>query len=158
MTQPTAPSPSEPAHSLRNAAVVAGVVFGLLVLSAYGAWRHHFPYGVSHCCDLQVGLALRAYAAQYGGYLPAGEATPEASLSLLYPQADADLLRGKIVPEAAVQDRLDRGQRLTPETCAGIMSKACTSMTTVGLPSSGIKSAWTTTVDAWPTAVISSCG
>jgi hypothetical protein len=66
-----------------RAAALTGVVFGLLILLASGWWRHHYPYGFSHCCDLQLGLALREYASTHGGYLPAGEKTPEASLSLL---------------------------------------------------------------------------
>jgi hypothetical protein len=109
---------------LWRAAAGTGVVFGLLVLAAYGLWRHHYPYGFSHCCDLQLGIALHAYAETHGGYLPAGEKSPEASLSLLYGTVPwlngpygANLLRGKIVPEAEVQARLDRGERLTPETC-----------------------------------------
>ena len=109
---------------IRRAAASTAVVFGLLILLAYGLWRQNFPYGNSHCCDLQLGTALREYASIYGGYLPAGEKTPEASLSLLYGTLPwfngpygANLLRGKIVPEAAVQARLDQGQRLTPETC-----------------------------------------
>jgi hypothetical protein len=104
---------------LRLAALVV-IVPGLPALLAYGLWRHHFPYGVSHCCDLQLGMALRQYAAANGGYFPAGEETPEASLSLIYGNVSsvtADLLRGKIVSEAAALERLDRGQRLTPETC-----------------------------------------
>jgi hypothetical protein len=101
-----------------------GVAFGLLILLAYASWRQQFPYGWSHCCDLQLGTALREYASTHGGYLPAGEKTPEASLSILYGTVPwvngpygANLLRGKIVPEAVVQARLDHGQRLTPETC-----------------------------------------
>jgi hypothetical protein len=109
---------------IRRPAAWTGVVFGLLILLVYGAWRANFPYGHSHCCDLQLGTALREYASIYGGYLPAGEQTSEASLSLLYrtlPWFDgpygANLLRGKTVPVAEVQARLDQGQRLTPETC-----------------------------------------
>jgi len=107
-----------------RSAAWTGVVFALLISLACGCWRQRFPYGWSHCCDLQLGQALREYASTHGGYLPAGEKTPEASLSLLYETVPwvngpygANLLRGKIVPEAAVQARLDQGQRLTPETC-----------------------------------------
>jgi len=120
----TAARPALVKKRIRRAAAWTGVVFGLLILLAYGVWRQHFPYGNSHCCDLQLGTALREYASIYGGYLPAGEKTPEASLSILYGTVPwfngpygANLLRGKIVPEAAVQARLDQGQRLTPETC-----------------------------------------
>ena len=34
-----------------------------------------------------------------------------------YPLADANLLRGRTVPESAVQEILERGKLLTPETC-----------------------------------------
>ncbi len=91
---------------------------GALALAAYGWFRHHYPYGFSHRCDIQLGFALRDYASTHGGFLPAGEETPEASLSLLYgPGPNAKLPRGKTVPEEVVEARLDQGLRLTPETC-----------------------------------------
>jgi hypothetical protein len=63
-------------------------------------------------------FALHHYAEEHEGAYPAGEATPEASLSLLYPKyADANLLRGKTVPLEVVQAILDRGERLGPDTC-----------------------------------------
>ena len=69
-------------------------------------------------------MALRQYATTHGGAFPAGQATPEASLSLLYrekvdgyPLADADLLRGKTVPESVVKEILERGDLLTPKSC-----------------------------------------
>jgi hypothetical protein len=103
---------------LATVLVVAAAPFVL----GYAWWRHHFPYGWSHCCDLQLHMALRQYAESHGGAFPAGEATPEASLSLPYREktdygADADLLRGKTVPESVVKDILERGGLLTPETC-----------------------------------------
>jgi hypothetical protein len=119
MTEPTTQVESATTHRFRRAAAVIAIVLGVLAAVGYGAWRHHFPYGWSHCCDLQLGMALRQYAEIYNGFLPAGEKTPEASLSLLHGAdlANANLLRGKIVSESAVQERLDKGQRLTPETC-----------------------------------------
>jgi hypothetical protein len=50
---------------------------------------------------------------------PAGEATPEASLSLLYPNhgVDAEILRGKTVPREEVKAILESGGRLGPDTC-----------------------------------------
>jgi hypothetical protein len=86
----------------------------------YSYSRYEFPYGSSHCCDLGLYFSLRQYAEAHGGNFPSGEATPEASLSLLYgavPDVNADLLRGKSVPEPAVREILERGERLTPETC-----------------------------------------
>jgi hypothetical protein len=63
-------------------------------------------------------FVLEDYAGTHGGRYPAGEATPEASLSLLYPKyADANLLRGKTVPQDVVEDLLKQGKRLGPETC-----------------------------------------
>src|SRR5262245_27795913 len=84
-------------------------------------WRDRYPLGWSHCCDKQLMMALLMYADQHGGWFPKGEATPEASLSLLHREdpglVTANLLRGKTVPEAAVQARLGAGELLTPETC-----------------------------------------
>ena len=103
---------------------VVAIVAVLFVLG-YAAWRHIYPYGFSHCCDLQLYQGLAEYAQIHDGAFPAGEATPEASLSLLYrekagwggPLADARLLRGKTVPESVVEEVLKRGELLTPETC-----------------------------------------
>jgi hypothetical protein len=93
----------------------------LLLALATAGWSWHrwtYPYGWSHCCDDQLWFALQRYAADHGGFFPTGGATPEASLSLLYPKyADANLLRGKTVPEEVVQAILDRGEPLGPETC-----------------------------------------
>lgn len=77
-----------------------------------------FPYGRSHCCDKCLMFDLHRYAEEHGGAYPAGEATPEASLSLLYPDyCEAEILRGKTVPVEVVQAILDRGERLGPDTC-----------------------------------------
>ena len=105
---------------------VSVVVFLILAFMAWGRWwyQHKYPYGFSHCCDSQLSHVLQMYAERHDGFFPAGEATPEASLSLLYrekfegePLADAGLLRGKTVPESVVQEILQRGELLTPETC-----------------------------------------
>lgn len=99
-----------------------GILVGLCVL-LYGAGvayhKYQYPYGWSHCCDLQLGVALRSYAELNGGWYPKGELTPEASLSLVY-RMDPNLwylLPGKIVPESIVKTRLESGQLLTPDTC-----------------------------------------
>jgi hypothetical protein len=57
------------------------LVAGLAML--YGAYRAKYPYGMSHCCILIMGGALKEYANDHNGQFPAGKATPEASLSLL---------------------------------------------------------------------------
>ncbi len=64
-------------------------------------------------------LGLLEYANAHGGCYPTGEASPEASLSLLYREglSDANLLRGKIVPLNAVEAVLGRGELLGPDTC-----------------------------------------
>jgi len=100
------------------------ILFGAVTVVAtlLGAWtgcvRWQFPYGHSHCCDMGLMSALHSYAGAHGGNFPSGEATPEASLSLLYPQyADANLLRGKTVPESEVAAILMRGKLLGPESC-----------------------------------------
>jgi hypothetical protein len=111
---------------LTIASVLGIVLGGFALLVGYAVWDFHrqHPYGWSHCCDLQLHMALRQYATTHGGAFPAGQATPEASLSLLYrekadygPLASAGLLRGKTVPESVVKEILDRGDLLTPETC-----------------------------------------
>jgi hypothetical protein len=88
---------------------------------ASGGWLCHrwiYPYGWSHCCDKQLMLALMNYSDVHGHAYPTGEATPEASLSLLYPNyADAELLRGKTVPVDVVNAVLESGNRLGPDTC-----------------------------------------
>lgn len=104
----------------KRAAIVVAVV-AVLAAVGYSSYRDRYPHGWSHCCDKQLMFALFAYADRHGGWSPRDEASPEASLSLLHRDApgsvDANLLRGKTVPEAAVRSRLDAGQLLTPETC-----------------------------------------
>ena len=104
-----------------------GIVFSALaVLAVCGSlfawasvWYHnYYPYGWSHSCDTGLMFALRSYAEEHDGHFPAGEATSEASLSLLYPKyADAELLRGKTVPVEEVERILKSGQQLGPKTC-----------------------------------------
>jgi hypothetical protein len=63
-------------------------------------------------------FALHQYAEEHGGAYPAGEATPEASLSLLYPTyANENVLQGKTVSLDVVKGILERGDRLGPDTC-----------------------------------------
>jgi hypothetical protein len=80
--------------------------------------NRNYPYGRDHCCDKALGLALLNYATANGGKFPTGGATPEASLSLLYPKyLEADVLRGKTYPELPTKNLLESGKPLTPETC-----------------------------------------
>jgi len=99
------------------------LLFILTVLVAFGGggwlyYRWTFPYGWSHSCDKILMFALHQYAEEHGGNYPAGKATPEASLSLLYPSyANANVLQGKTVPLDLVKNTLERGDRLSPDTC-----------------------------------------
>lgn len=101
--------------------VVAVVVLLVLGAGAYARHRYIYPYGWSHCCDKYLSLQLDFYADEHAGWYPYGEATPEASLSLLYrwspESATPNLLRGKIIPENVVRAKLESGELLTPETC-----------------------------------------
>ncbi len=91
----------------------AGAVVSLVWLA-----NRNYPYGREHCCDKQLGIALISYADANGGRFPTGGATPEASLSLLYPEyLPASVLRGKAYPEGPAKQLLESGQPLTPETC-----------------------------------------
>ena len=105
----------------RRARLAFFLVLFACVMTAGGGWfwyRWKFPYGRSHACDKQLLFALRQYAEDQSGMFPAGEATPEASLSLLYPKyADAHVLSGKTVPPEVAQAILDQGERLGPKTC-----------------------------------------
>jgi hypothetical protein len=100
-------------------AALTVVALAVAYTLGYAWWQHQYPYGWSHCCDIGLYFDLQSYAATHGGAFPAGEATPEASLSLLYRSqlSDANLLRGKTVPTSVVQEILERGDLLTPETC-----------------------------------------
>jgi hypothetical protein len=102
------------------ARIFAGSIVALLLVVATGwaAYRWRYPYGWSHCCDKQIVIALIHYANTHDGRFPAGEATPEASLSLLYSEdVDARLLRGKTIFGDETRKLLEAGKRLTPETC-----------------------------------------
>jgi hypothetical protein len=98
------------------AAVVA--VVAVLACGLYAYYRWNYPYGSSHCCDIGLAGSLSAYAREHGGAFPSGERTPEASLSLLYPKyTNANALRGKTVPLETVEEILESGQLLGPDTC-----------------------------------------
>jgi hypothetical protein len=93
-------------------------VLTVLVGSGWLYYRWTYPYGRSHSCDKGLILALRNYADDHGRAYPTGEATPEASLSLLYPKyTDERVLQGKTVPLDLVKALLERGDRLGPNTC-----------------------------------------
>lgn len=90
----------------------------LLFIAAY-FFRPTYPYGWQHRCILQLDLELQGYAKRHGGRFPDGQATPEASLSLLHKEEDNDpgMLTGMTVPEEKVIAILNSGKLLGPDTC-----------------------------------------
>jgi hypothetical protein len=100
--------------------VVFAVVVAGLLGGPYAWYRYSFPFGWNHCCDKQLYFTLRNYAESHDGRFPAGEATPEASLSLLYGKVGFDpsyLLCGKTGSELTARQLLSQGKLLGPETC-----------------------------------------
>ena len=125
--QPILNSAAESAPSIsrkpsRSRRWLAGLAITVVVAVAalYAQYRHRYPYGSSHCCDLLLIRALQEYAASHGGDFPTGGPTPEASLSLLYSNVDwvtLHLLRGKTVPLAVAEAAFKRDGRLGPDSC-----------------------------------------
>jgi hypothetical protein len=100
--------------------VLGLLVGGPVVYHHFIWWPRAYPYGWSHSCDKQLNFALRTYAEANGGAFPAGEASPEASLSLLARpphNINAEILRGKIIPKDIVEAKLNSGDLLDPTTC-----------------------------------------
>jgi hypothetical protein len=105
-------------HVLRRRVVVVLVLLGGLTGAGWLGYRRAYPYGWSHSCDKGLMFALMHYAQDHGGDHPKGEATPEASLSLLYPKyANEYVLQGKTIPIETVQAALADGGKLGPDTC-----------------------------------------
>lgn len=99
-------------------------VFNLTVVAALAAagavyYRATFPYGRSHCCIDLMSFALEEFAREHDGKYPAGEVSPEASLSLLCKsnQVGPHIMRGMTVSESAVRRVLESGQLPGPDTC-----------------------------------------
>lgn len=83
-------------------------------------YRYTYPFGWSHACSAGLGLALEGYSSEHGGWFPHGEATPEASLSLLYkddPDTALWTLGGKNILREIVEATLKRDGKLSPATC-----------------------------------------
>lgn len=99
-------------------AIGSGAV-GLFVKRAVSHYKEDYPFGVSHCCMDAMGLALRLYAQEHGGAYPAGESSPEASLSLLCKSnyIDVGTIRGMTVPESIVRGIFQGGGLLGPQNC-----------------------------------------
>lgn len=99
-------------------AVVSLVCAGLAG-GGYAWYGNRYPFRWSHCCDTGLYFALYNYATTHGGKFPSGEATPEASLSLIN-ETSGDLgywLCGKSGSLDRTQALLDQGKLLTPDTC-----------------------------------------
>lgn len=99
--------------------IITGTVIVLFVMAVYDWIRYRYPFGWSHTCDKILNLSLVMYADKHDGWFPRGEATPEASLSLLYrddPFMDS-VLCGKRIPKEVTKAILSQGMLLTPETC-----------------------------------------
>lgn len=98
---------------------IATILFLGCIAILYWVDRAKYPYGHSHSCILQLRSPLMEYAEEHDGNFPAGEASPEASLSLvvLTQPLGGELLRGKTVPRRKVDAILASGGLLAPETC-----------------------------------------
>ena len=100
---------------------VIGLLAGGILLVALGVVGYHwymYPYGYHPACARALKLALIQYAGENDGKYPEGEATPEASLSLLYPEyMSGKILAGKSKSGAVADKILKAGGRLGPDTC-----------------------------------------
>lgn len=104
-------------------ALLGAVLVVALLFSAgktYLWWL--YPMGSEHRCDTLLWLVLSEYAEKHGDAFPAGEPTPEASISLVHAldksgREYASLLHRRDVPVTLVQDMLSRGQLLDASTC-----------------------------------------
>jgi hypothetical protein len=110
------------AFGMRKRFVIVAVVLGTITIlisgwSAYSKWK--YPCGWSHCCIILMVNAMEQYAEEHGGRYPAGESSPEASLSLLCRSncLDPGTIRGMTVPERTVRRILEGGGLLGPDSC-----------------------------------------
>lgn len=100
------------------------ILLAMLLASSFGCYvwyRTNYPYGWSHACDKNLYLTLRVeYAESHDGNFPAGEATPEASFSLIHGLFGMDQshnLCGKRLNPSITKEVLDGGELLGPDTC-----------------------------------------
>ena len=97
---------------------IATVVVLALWGAAFAYFRSIYPYGWTHVCDTQLSFALRNYAEAHDSAFPAGEATPEACLALLYQSGiNAHLLSGKSIDAEIAQEALTTTGTLGQESC-----------------------------------------
>jgi hypothetical protein len=105
----------------RKIAFALGVLTVLAGL-AYGLYRYYYPLGREHRCDKALWFVLVEYGEKHGGAFPSGQATPEASLSLVHsldPSGSeySSLLHRRDVSADVVRQILQGGQLLGPNTC-----------------------------------------
>jgi hypothetical protein len=107
---------------MRKRLITIAIVLGTIAMlvsggAAYYKWK--YPYGWSHCCIILMKNALEQYAEEHGGRYPAGESSPEASLSLLCRSnyLDPATIRGMTVPESTVGRIFQGGGLLGPDSC-----------------------------------------
>ncbi len=105
----------------RKKIILAGLALIVLVSGGIALWvKYRYPYGRYHICHTQIILALKIYANDHGGAYPAGEESPEASLSLLYRESILKapvLLAGKAGDPGVAKKILEAGKLLGPESC-----------------------------------------
>lgn len=107
------------AFSLRTLLLAVGLIAGVIALISW-YYNKTYPYGRTHACDSQLSFALQEYAAKHKGQFPAGEKSPEASLSLLHGanRTDPALLAGKTASAKYAETLLSSGKLLDPSTCS----------------------------------------
>lgn len=99
------------------------IVVAVFVVTGIGLklwYRYNYPYGFSHACSKGLGLALRIYADDHGGWLPHGKPTPEASLGMFSKDDYVSalwVLGGKNVPKEKVKAALAPEGHFGPDVC-----------------------------------------
>lgn len=108
----------------RRAFFVTSLVVVALFPLGLWLWDRYvpvYPYGYTHVCSKNLALGLRMYANDHGGWMPHGGKTPEESLSFVCTNGDRymvkQFLRGKHLPQSAVDDALNRNGVLSPDSC-----------------------------------------
>ncbi len=113
---------TSPQRAIHKGLAIGAVLFGLLLMLAGGGFAYYnwkFPFGNSHCCIIGMMSALCEYADSHTGRFPAGESSPEESLSLLYKDQliEPYTLRGMTISEETVRRILEDGKLLGPDSC-----------------------------------------
>jgi hypothetical protein len=101
--------------------MIAGCIGTAVALAAKALFRNQFPYGYSHSCTKGLGLGLRIYANDHGGWWPHGGRTPEESLSFACTNDDSyalkNLMGGKHIPQVVVDAAFAKDGVLSPASC-----------------------------------------